>query len=192
MSNKKDKDKEQNIENPVHEAVSEYLNNVDVITHNSDGQLPIATPKPEFLEETNKKYSYKRPSNQKIIDAFYRWRGVKFHIAKNLGVSRNTLDNWIKNDTELKNSFEDACMVDIEHTESKLNELIDGVLVQDYDFKGKPVVYKRAPEIKAISLKLLCRKNSPYYRGKGEESKLSTFEDTIKRTVEENSKLKNE
>ena len=74
-------------------------------------------------------------------------------IAQNLGVSRPTLDKWLL-DPELNQAFNDAREAAIDHAESKLMELIDGVAVQDFDFTGKPVVYKAKPEIKAISLYL--------------------------------------
>jgi hypothetical protein len=113
------------------------------------------------LPKDSKGY-YKKPDNQLIIDAFYRWRAVKTHIANNLGCSRPTLDKWIEEDEELIKAYADAVEADIDHTESKLNELIDGVLVQDYDFTGKPVVYKKPPDIKAINTKLFGTKNGKY------------------------------
>lgn len=112
--------------------------------------------------------SKKRPDNEKIIRAFYQWRGIKSHICSNLGICRPSLDKWIREDQELSDAYQDALEASIDHAESKLMELIDGVLIQDYDFQGKPMVYKRPPDIKALNTFLMCRAKNRGYVAKAE------------------------
>jgi len=112
--------------------------------------------------------SKKRPENEKLIKSFYQWRGIKMHICTNLGICRPTLDKWIREDKELSDAYQDALEASIDHAESKLMELIDGVLIQDYDFQGKPMVYKRPPDIKALNTFLMCKGKNRGYVAKAE------------------------
>lgn len=133
---------------PVAEAIDEYL-------ENNDYNETFQSLQPFYIPTL--KHNYKKPSNEVLKKAFYQWRGNKTYIARGLGVSRPTVDDWIKSDTELQKAYDDSLEMTIDHAESKLFELMDGVLVQDYDFKGKPVVYKSKPDIKALNTFLFSR-----------------------------------
>ena len=152
--------------NNVKKAIDKYLEENDYNALIQSAQpLEILRDKSEFDKTAG---WHKKPNDIKIIEACYRWRGVKLHIAKDLGCTRVTLDKWLKSNKDLMAAYDDACESNIDHVESKNNELIDGILVLDYDFTGKPVVYKRAPDQKAISFFLATKGKTRGYTTKSE------------------------
>jgi len=154
------------VKSPVENAIDDYLENTD---YNEVLQsLQPLRVIPDKLDIDPKTKRYRKPSNEKIINAFYRWRGIKSSIAIELRCSRPTLNAWIDKDVELQEAYNDSCEYALDHAESKLNELIDGVLVQDYDFSGKPVVYRKPPEIKAIANLLMTKGKHRGYTTKTE------------------------
>lgn len=152
--------------NNVKKAIDKYLEENDYNALIQSVQpLEVLKDRYEFDKSENWK---KKPENLKIIAACYRWRGIKSNIAKDLGCTRVTLNKWLDSSEDLKNAYIDSCEYGIDHVESKNNELIDGVLVLDYDFAGKPVVYKRAPDQKAISFFLATKGKTRGYTTKSE------------------------
>lgn len=101
----------------------------------------------------NRKLTYKFPGDDKVMEAIDNCKGVKFTIAKCLGINRTTLDTWLERPV-LKAYFEKAVSHAVEFAESKLFELIEGVTVQEITPWGSDVTYKRPPCVKAIQFYL--------------------------------------
>lgn len=167
MAKKNDKKETETkkVKSPVENAIDDYLDNEYQSIEQTAQPLNVLDDKLPIDKKTN---YYKKPSNEKIINAFYRWRGIKSSVAIELRCSRTTLNAWINNDIELQEAYADSCEYSIDHAESKLNELIDGVLVQDYDFSGKPIVYKRPPDQKALAFYLSTKAKHRGYTTKTE------------------------
>lgn len=161
---KKDKAKKVS-SNPIADAIDNYIENEYQKIEQTAQPLNVLDDKLPIDKKTN---YYKKPDNKIIIKSLYRWRGIKSSVAIDLRCSRNTLNKWIDSDKELQEAYKDSCEYSIDHAESKLNELIDGVLVQDYDFDGKPLVYRRPPDQKAIAFYLSTKAKHRGYTTKTE------------------------
>jgi hypothetical protein len=115
-------------------------------------------------------------SDQKIIDAFYKFQAVKYVVANNLGMSRPTLDKRIKESKELQDAFEDAKEAAIEHVESKLMARINGYYHPEdkiFQFEGRPVVVPTIkhypPDVKAIDIYLSANAKHKGYSDKEQD-----------------------
>lgn len=108
---------------------------------------PKLTPASEpafFSSETAQTAHYKKPDNEAIIDALYAARGNVTLAADKLQVSRRVMYDWMEEYPELETHKDKARRQGHDHVESKLHELIDGVLVERMTPDG-PKVYQRPP-----------------------------------------------
>lgn len=189
--NKPDEDdnKKTSAKSEEHEAIDRYFDLNEDPYANLQFLQPLRAPEDTLGKDD--KGNCKKPENSKIIRAFYRYRAIKTHIANNLGCSRPTLNKWIEEDEDLQLAFDDAEEAAIDHSESKLMELIDGVIVQDYDMTGKPVVYKTKPDVKALAIHLGSRAKKRGY-GKEDGKKKDdgkSFEDNLQEMNDRSSEL---
>lgn len=106
--------------------------------------------------------SYKKPSNEKLVELFRKHLGRKSHVAEALKISRTTLDAWIRDDSALAEAIEAQGEANIDYVESKLFELIEGVTVQEK--KGREmVIYDLPPNVTAIIFFLKTKGKSRGY-----------------------------
>lgn len=97
----------------------------------------------------------KRPPDKKIMALLHKHRGNISAVAKDIKVNRKAVDKWIKNSLKLFNEYKDVLQADLDHTKTKLNELIDGVYSEGFDVNtNRPYVYKNKPELGAIKIKI--------------------------------------
>ena len=133
--------------------------------------------KKEGTEEYIKSH-HQVPKHIDFVKAFFKHRGIKFNIANELKITRRALDRRLERSKALRDALKGAKEVALDISESKLFELIEGVYVQDYDFRGKPVVYKTIPCFKSIQFHLRTQGKEIGY---GDEKK----EDTNKKPPEQ-------
>lgn len=100
-------------------------------------------------------------ANKKIEDldyvrqVFYKHKGIKFYIAKELNICRKTLDKYLDNDDNWSDIYKESTEVNLDITESKLNDLIDGIYQVQKDKEGNEIkVYQRPPDFRAIAFLL--------------------------------------
>jgi len=85
-----------------------------------------------------------------MVEALKSSFGIVSTAASNVGISRQTHYNWIKDDPEYSEQVENINEAAIDFVESKLREKINGVTVQTYNSKGEPVIYEQPPSDTAI------------------------------------------
>jgi hypothetical protein len=85
----------------------------------------------------------------KMIEAMKAHRGFICRAAKDVGISRQTHYNWLSKDHEYKEIIAEIEEAQVDHTESKLYELIDGVRLGE-ETKDGLQIYQEAPNVTAI------------------------------------------
>ena len=70
------------------------------------------------------------------------------------GISRTTYYNWIEADDDFAAACDIVQEECIDHVESKLIELIDGVTIEKVFKTGEKVIYTRPPDTKAVEFYL--------------------------------------
>jgi len=85
-----------------------------------------------------------------MVEALKSSFGIVSTAASNVGISRQTHYNWIKDDPEYSEQVDEINEASIDFAESKLREKINGVTVQTYNSKGEPVIYEQPPSDTAI------------------------------------------
>ena len=78
--------------------------------------------------------------------------GVVTPACKAIGIDRGTHYNWYNEDSEYRAAVDELKNVAIDHSESKLHELINGVTVENgVDLEtGETIVYKKEPNVTAV------------------------------------------
>lgn len=102
--------------------------------------------------------------------------GIVTPAAKVVGIDRGTHYNWYNTDPVYKDAVDDLKNVAIDHSESKLHELIDGVLMAGFDGDGEQIVYKKEPNVSAVIFHL---KTIGKGRGYTEKQENGNDENTI-------------
>ena len=101
------------------------------------------------------KESRKLDDLEYIREVFYKHKGIKFYIAKDLNISRTTLDKYLDNDDNWSDIYKESTEVNLDITESKLNDLIEGIYQVQKDKEGNEIkVYQRPPDFRAIAFLL--------------------------------------
>ena len=72
--------------------------------------------------------------------------GIVTKACNLVDINRSTHYDWLKTDEEYKQAVEDIDNVAIDHSESKLHELIDGVMMENKE----DGIYKLPPNVTAI------------------------------------------
>lgn len=85
-----------------------------------------------------------------MIEALEKSLGIVSTACSQVGISRQTHYEWLKEDEKYKESVEDISEMAIDFVESKLHEKINGVTVQTFNSKGEPQIYDQAPSDTAI------------------------------------------
>lgn len=88
------------------------------------------------FDSLNKDIAYK---------ALKKKRGIISHAAEAIGTTRQTIYNYINDDPLFKEAYHQIRESAVDHLESKLFEVVDGILVQ-----GKEDVYLKPPDTAAI------------------------------------------
>ena len=113
---------------------------------------------------------------QAFIDAFRKSLGNITHACQASGVSRSIYYEWIKVDSEFKKEVESVAEEKLDFIESKLAELITGVIVEKEGPDG-PRVYQRPPDNTSIIFALKTQgKRRGYYEKTGHENTVKNAE----------------
>jgi len=162
---------------PVHMAIDAYYgrnedNTGSLIFNVSDEDIDLDYPEDDLEEENLNEYKqvekeskkdgteekikahHKVPTHREFVKAFFKHRGIKLNIANELNITRRALDRRLNRSKTLREALKDAIANGVDGAQSKLVELMDGVVIQDYDFRGKPIVYKTVPCTKSIQFYL--------------------------------------
>lgn len=73
----------------------------------------------------------KRPINSKVAEIYSNQQGNKSETATALNVTRQTLHNWIKDDSKLADLLDDVDEANVDFTESQKRKLIKGFTVKE-------------------------------------------------------------
>lgn len=93
-----------------------------------------------------------------MLDALEKTYGIVTPAAKLVGIDRTTHYDWYHTDPIYKAAVDDMENASLDHTESKLKELIEGVYVLGgEDESGEPMVYKKEPNSTAVIFHLKTR-----------------------------------
>jgi len=86
-----------------------------------------------------------------MVQALEKSLGIVTTASLQVGISRKTHYQWLKEDEEYKEAVEDLSNAALDYAESKLFEKISGVEVQSgYDKNGEPIIYSQPPSDTAI------------------------------------------
>lgn len=87
-----------------------------------------------------------------MIEALEKSLGIVTTAAEQVGISRKTHYQWLKEDEEYKQEVESLTDAALDYAESKLFEKITGVeVVSGYDKEsGEPITYTQPPSDTAI------------------------------------------
>lgn len=125
-----------------------------------------------------------------MLDALEKHYGIVTYACKDVGISRVSHYNWLDEDPEYKKAVEDIDNVALDHTESKLHQLIEGVYIEGKsDEDGEKLVYQIPPNVSAVIFHLKTRGKKRGYIEKeaekpnGSENNESTDAETIKAMV---------
>lgn len=127
-------------------------------------------------------YEFDSKNKQDAYNALLRKRGIISHAAEAIGITRQTIHNWLNDDPLFKQAYDQIREAAIDHLESKLFEVADGVLVQ-----GKDDVYFRPPDTSAIifGLKTLGKKRGYVERQEIAHDLPEGFEITISKSKQD-------
>jgi hypothetical protein len=93
-----------------------------------------------------------------MLEALEKHYGIVTYACKDVGISRVTHYDWLKEDPEYKAAVEDIDNVALDHTESKLHQLIEGVWMETKPDKGgETIVYQVPPNVSAVIYHLKTR-----------------------------------
>ena len=100
-----------------------------------------------------------------FVEAFRKSMGNITKACESVGINRGTYYLWIENDPIFKSHIDDVMEEKLDFIESKLEEVITGIVVQK-DAEGN-VVYQRPPDTAAIIFALKTQgKKRGYYEKK--------------------------
>lgn len=115
----------------------------------------------------------KKPDDKAIIlEVITKKNGIKKEVASAFGVTRRTINNWINEDEEIKNAFEDANENMIDFVESQMYLRMKGIPIYEKNKKtGKEEIvdYKVLPSDMLIKNYINTKGAS---RGYGEKKSL--------------------
>jgi hypothetical protein len=94
---------------------------------------------------------------KKVLEKLFETKGIVTHACANANIARSTFYDWVATDSEFKLAVEEINETAIDFVESKLMEKINGVKVQTFNQKGKPVVYDVPPSDTALIFFLKTR-----------------------------------
>jgi hypothetical protein len=102
-----------------------------------------------------------------MLEALEKTYGIVTKACKIVGIGRPQHYEWMKNDEDYRTAVEELDNVAIDHSESKLHELIEGVWMEGKeDEDGNVEVYKQPPNVAAIIFHLKCRAKKRGYTEK--------------------------
>lgn len=108
-----------------------------------------------------------------MLEALEKHYGIVTYACKDVGISRVSHYNWLDEDPEYKKAVEEIDNVALDHTESKLHQLIEGVLVEKDIGEGETIVYQKEPNVTAVIYHLKTRgKKRGYVEKEAEQEKL--------------------
>ena len=92
------------------------------------------------------------PKKARMIEELIRHRGIVSIACRNADVkARNTHYRWLAEDPVYREAVELAKEAAIDHVESKLFELVDGVTTSGgLDDEGNEIIYKQPPNVAAV------------------------------------------
>jgi hypothetical protein len=103
-------------------------------------------------------FTYEMDSiKKKVLEKLFETKGIVTHACANANIARSTFYDWVATDSEFKLAVEEINETAIDFVESKLMEKINGVKVQTFNQKGKPVVYDVPPSDTALIFFLKTR-----------------------------------
>lgn len=89
-------------------------------------------------------------NKKRLLAALEKHYGIVSPACKECNIARETHYRWLREDPEYKSAYEELENVSLDHTESKLKELIDGVMIEKVDEEGGVNVYKKEPNPTAV------------------------------------------
>ena len=92
-----------------------------------------------------------------MLEALEKHYGIVTYACKDVDISRVTHYNWLDEDAEYKKAVEELENVALDHSESKLRQLVEGVTVTGFDDDGMPTVYQKEPNVTAVIFHLKTR-----------------------------------
>lgn len=113
-----------------------------------------------------------------MLDALEKCYGIVTDACKITGLGRRTHYTWLEDDPEYKKAVEELDNVALDHSESKLHQLIEGVYVEKDLGDGETVIYQKEPNATAVIFHLKTRGKKRGYIEKEPE----TANDTNKLT----------
>lgn len=113
-----------------------------------------------------------------MLAALEKCYGIVTDACKITGLGRQTHYNWLNEDPEYKKAVEELDNVALDHSESKLHQLIEGVYVEKDLGDGETVIYQKEPNATAVIFHLKTRGKKRGYIEKEPE----TANDTNKLT----------
>mgnify|MGYP001235149327 CR=1 FL=1 len=124
-----------------------------------------------------------------MLAALEKCYGIVTDACKIVGLARCTHYDWLKEDPEYKAAVEDIDNVALDHTESKLHQLIEGVLVEKDLGEGETIVYQKEPNVTAVIFHLKTRgKKRGYVEKEPEKDDTENSPITIKRVIQNGSR----
>jgi len=125
-----------------------------------------------------------------MLAALEKHYGIVTYAAKEIDIDRVTHYRWLDTDPEYKKAVEDIDNVALDHTESKLHQLIEGVWMETKpDKEGETIVYQVPPNVSAVIYHLKTRgKKRGYVEKEPEKEDTENSPITIKRVIQDGSR----
>ena len=109
-----------------------------------------------------------------LLDALEKTYGIVSTACRMIGVARITHYDWMKEDESYREAVEELNNVALDHSESKLHQLIEGVWVTKEGDDGEPAIYQKEPNVAAVIFHLKSRGKKRGYIEKEAEKPADT------------------
>lgn len=109
------------------------------------------------MEKSENQTLHNFTRKREMLKALEKHYGIVTYACKDVDISRVTHYNWLDEDAEYRKAVEELDNVALDHSESKLRELIEGVMVEKIDEDGGVNVYKKEPNSTAVIFHLKTR-----------------------------------
>ena len=145
-------------------------------------------------QETPEQKQHKATREEAMLLALEDSYGIVTPAARLVGIDRCTHYRWLKEDKDYREAVEDLDNVSLDHTESKLKELIDGVTVEGgMDLTtGETTIYKKEPNVTAVIFHLKTKGKKRGYVEKTEIDLSGKLKQEIKTNAIDFSKMSDE